>query len=166
MLQCDALTQHTTAMIQAKNFACVALLSILLAGCLSSESNTSGSALPSHAELHSAYQQAIAEPKKFQGELRESCKHFNKILLDVAETIQMGSRIWNAGGAPITIRLYEGAAYRVLYEIQYECPSLSHAFLGGLNRAAEQEGLNEKGIALRNTMDLVMGGAPARPPGQ
>lgn len=153
-------------MIQIKHLACLALLSIILCGCLPSKNSELGPALPSDEELDIAYEQAVAEPKEFQSQLRESCTHFNRILLDVAETIQMGSRIWNAGGAPITIRLYEGAAYRVLYEIQYECPSLSHAFLGGLNRAAQQEGLNEKGIALRNTMDLVMGGAPARPPGQ
>jgi hypothetical protein len=153
-------------MIQLKYLGFVALLTVFLCGCLPSDKNNPGPTLPSDEELDSAYEQAVAEPKKFQSQLRESCTHFNRILLDVAETIQMGSRIWNAGGAPITIRLYEGAAYRVLYEIQYECPSLSHAFLGGLNRAAKQEGLNEKGFALRNTMDLVMGGAPARPPGQ
>lgn len=153
-------------MIQPANLISICLLSILLVGCLSSENEATGPVLPSHAELDKAYEVAIADPKKFQSELRESCTHFSKILLDVAETIQMGSRIWNAGGAPITIRLYEGAAYRVLYEIQYECPSLTHAFLGGLNLASGQKGLNEKGIALRNTMDLVMGGPPARPPGQ
>ena len=87
------------------------------------------------------------------------------MLLEVAETIQMGSRIWNAGGAPITMRLYEGVAYRVLYEVDDECPKLSHAFLGGLNRAATQESINDKGRTLRSTLDLIMGGPPTKPPG-
>lgn len=153
-------------MIELKSFVCVVLSLFFLSGCLSSESETTGPSLPTEAELDAAFEQATAEPKQFQSELRESCARYNTILLDVAETVQMGSRIWNAGGAPITIRIYEGAAYRILYEIQYECPSLTHAFLGGLKRAEKQEGLNEKGIVLRKTMDLVMGGPPAKPPGQ
>ena len=152
-------------MITIKTLSCLILLSIFLSGCLSSEDSNLGPTLPSKEELDLAYATALAAPKEFKDDLRETCASYLAILGDVAETVQMGSRIWNAGGAPITIRLYEGAAYRILYETQYECPSLTHAFLGGLNRAAETEDLNEKGIALRQTMDLVMGGPPAKPPG-
>ena len=38
-------------------------------------------------------------------------------------------------------------------------------FQGGLNRAAEQESVNDKGRALRETLDLIMGGPPSKPPG-
>jgi len=109
--------------------------------------------------------EALASPRAFQTELKETCSKFKPLLLEVAETINMGSRIWNAGGIPITIRLYEGVAYRVLYEIGDECPNLSHAFQAGLNRAEEREGANSKGRALRETLDLIMGGPPSKPPG-
>ena len=108
--------------------------------------------------------EALENPKGFQAELKETCPKFKPLLLEIAETIHMGSRIWNAGGIPITIRLYEGVAYRVLYEIGDECPNLSHAFQAGLNRAAERDGANSKGRALREMLDLIMGGPPAKPP--
>lgn len=140
------------------------LLAVFLSACLPTEDQTSASK-PSKEELDSILSEALANPKAFQTEIKETCAKFNPMLLEVAETIQMGSRIWNAGGAPITMRLYEGVAYRVLYEVDDECPKLSHAFLGGLNRAAAQESINDKGRALRETLDLIMGGPPTKPPG-
>lgn len=116
-------------------------------------------------QMDAVLHEALANPKGFQAELKETCTKYKPILLEVAETIHMGSRIWNAGGIPITIRLYEGVAYRVLYELDGDCPRLGHAFQAGLNRAQEREGANSKGRALRETLDLIMGGPPARPPG-
>lgn len=141
----------------------ITLLAGLLSACLLTENQHS--AQPTKEELDHALSEALANPKAFQTEIKETCAKFNSMLLEVAETIQMGSRIWNAGGAPITMRLYEGVAYRVLYEVDDECPKLSHAFLGGLNRAAAQESVNDKGRALRETLDLIMGGPPTKPPG-
>ena len=140
------------------------LLAGLLSACLPTEDQAS-TPQPSKEELDNALNAALANPKAFQTEIKETCAKFSPMLLEVAETIQMGSRIWNAGGAPITLRLYEGVAYRVLYEVDDECPKLSHAFQGGLNRAAEQESINDKGRALRETLDLIMGGPPTKPPG-
>ena len=108
---------------------------------------------------------ALTNPKDFQTSLKKNCSKFSPLLLEVAETINMGSRIWNAGGLPITIRLYEGVAYRVLYEAGNDCPNLSHAFQAGLMRAEERETANGKGRVLRQTLDLIMGGLPAKPPG-
>ena len=138
-------------------------LANLLGACLPTDSDVS--AKPSNEELDQALSEALENPKAFQTEIKETCAKFKPMLLEVAETIQMGTRIWNAGGAPITMRLYEGVAYRVLYEVSDECPKLSHAFQGGLNRAAKQESVNDKGRALRETLDLIMGGPPTKPPG-
>lgn len=134
-----------------------------LGACLPTEPEVSHE--PSKEELDQALTDALADPKAFQTDIKETCTKFRPMLLEVAETIRMGSRIWNAGGAPITLRLYEGVAYRVLYEVDQECPQLSHAFQGGLNRAAAQESINEKGRVLRETLDLIMGGPPTKPPG-
>ena len=141
----------------------ILIITIVLSGCLHTESQSP--APLSKQELDDVLAEALDDPKAFQTEIKETCSKFRPILLEVAETIHMGSRIWNAGGAPITLRLYEGVAYRVLYEVDDECPRLSHAFLGGLNRAAEKETINDKGRVLRETLDLIMGGAPAKPPG-
>ncbi len=119
----------------------------------------------SKQQLAQVLDDALANPKAFQTSIKESCTKFSPLLLEVAETINMGSRIWNAGGLPITIRLYEGVAYRVLYEAGDECPDLSHAFHAGLMRAEERDTPNGKGRVLRQTLDLIMGGLPAKPPG-
>ena len=135
----------------------------LFCGCLSSESPPASE--PTEQELEAVLDEALDDPKAFQAYIRESCAKYRPMLLEVADTIHMGSRIWNAGGAPITVRLYEGVAYRVLYEVRNQCPRLSHAFQGGLNRAANKDDINEKGRVLRETLDLIMGGPPTRPPG-
>ena len=139
------------------------MLVIIGSACLPTDSDVASK--PSKQELEQTLADALENPKAFQTELKETCAKFKPMLLEVAETIQMGTRIWNAGGAPITLRLYEGVAYRVLYEIDDQCPQLSHAFQGGLNRAAKQESVNDKGRALRETLDLIMGGPPSKPPG-
>ena len=111
------------------------------------------------------YSDALANPKEFQQEIKQECAQFNSLLREVAETIHMGARIWNAGGQPITIRLYEGVLYRVLYEIGDSCPKLSAAFESGLTRAFSADNIDTQGRALRETLDLIMGGPPVRPPG-
>ena len=141
----------------------IIITALLLSACVPTDSDSITQ--PSDQELDATLTKALENPKAFQTEIKETCTKFSPMLLEVAETIQMGSRIWNAGGAPITLRLYEGVAYRVLYEVGDECPKLSHAFLGGLNRAAEQDTVNKKGRVLRETLDLIMGGPPSKPPG-
>jgi hypothetical protein len=140
-----------------------ALLIILLTACL-----PNGDKQPeplTKEQMTQVLDDALASPKAFQASLKKSCKKFSPLLLEVAETINMGSRIWNAGGLPITIKLYEGVAYRVLYEAGDECPDLSHAFQAGLMRTQERDTANGKGRVLRQTLDLIMGGLPAKPPG-
>ncbi len=144
-------------------FVIACLLIIPLYACLPSDNNQVQSV--SYEQMSATLKQALADPKLFQAELKETCPKFKPLLLEVAETINMGSRIWNAGGLPITIRLYEGVAYRVLYEIDDECPRLAHAFQAGLTQAQQQTSMNEKGRVLRDTLDLILGGPPAKPPG-
>ena len=133
-----------------------------LLSCWSTEENT---AAMTTEEMDKIYSDALASPKEFQQEIKESCSQFNSLLLEVAETIRMGSRIWNAGGQPITIRLYEGVAYRVLYEVDGNCPKLTAAFESGLRRAFSADTIDNQGRALRETLDLIMGGPPIKPPG-
>ena len=141
----------------------IAIISLTLCACLPTNDEQPKSL--SNEQMAQVLDDALANPKAFQTSLKESCTKFSPMLLEVAETINMGSRIWNAGGLPITIRLYEGVAYRILYEAGGECPDLSHAFQAGLMRAEERDTANGKGRVLRQTLDLIMGGLPAKPPG-
>ncbi len=141
----------------------ITLLTCLLTACLPSADKQPEPL--TDEQMNQFLDNALTNPKAFQTSLKKSCTKFRPLLLEVAETINMGSRIWNAGGLPITIKLYEGVAYRVLYEAGGECPDLKQAFQAGLKRTQERETANGKGRVLRQTLDLIMGGLPPKPPG-
>ncbi len=111
------------------------------------------------------FKNASEEPKQFRENLKENCPHFNFILLTTAETIQLGTRVFNAGGLSLTNRIYEGTIYKILYTIQDKCMDLSDTLQAGLAMAEAKDNYHDKAWALRDTLDLIMGGPPAKPPG-
>ena len=111
------------------------------------------------------YEAAEADPRQFKAELKENCPHFGHALLTTAETIQLGTRVFNAGGVSLTKRIYEGTVYKLLFEIKDDCMNLSDALQIGLAKAAESEDHHDQAWALRNALDLIMGGPPLKPPG-
>ena len=111
------------------------------------------------------YTEAEADPLQFKASLKENCPHFGTALLTTAETIQLGTRLFNAGGVSLTKRIYEGAVYKILFVIKDDCMSLSDALQVGLSKAAESKGHHDQAWALRNVLDLIMGGPPSKPPG-
>ena len=111
------------------------------------------------------YEEAAADPQQFKAGLKESCPHFGNALLTTAETIQLGTRVFNAGGVSLTKRIYEGTVYKILFEIKDDCMNLSDALQVGLANAAESEDHHDQAWALRNALDLIMGGPPLKPPG-
>ena len=83
------------------------------------------------------YQEAEADPRQFKADLKENCPHFGNALLTTAETIQLGTRVFNAGGVSLTKRIYEGTIYKLLFTIKDDCMNLSDALQVGLAKAAE-----------------------------
>jgi hypothetical protein len=117
------------------------------------------------ARQEKIYEEAEADPQQFKASLKENCPHFGTALLTTAETIQLGTRLFNAGGVSLTKRIYEGTVYKLLFEIKDDCMNLSDALQVGLNKAAESKGHHDQAWALRNALDLIMGGPPSKPPG-
>jgi len=111
------------------------------------------------------YADAEANPQQFKEDLKESCPHFGTTLLTTAETIQLGTRVFNAGGVSLTKRIYEGTVYKILFNIKDDCMDLSDALQVGLAKANESEDHHDQSWALRNALDLIMGGPPTKPPG-
>ena len=111
------------------------------------------------------YEEAEADPQQFKSDLKENCPHFGSVLITTAETIQLGTRLFNAGGVSLTKRIYEGTVYKLLFEIKDDCMNLSDALQVGLANLAESKGHHDQAWALRNTLDLIMGGPPQKPPG-
>lgn len=112
-----------------------------------------------------AYEAAEADPQLFKDKLKENCPHYGNALLTTAETIQLGTRVFNAGGVSLTKRIYEGTVYKILFTIKDDCLNLSDALQAGLAKAYESEDHHDQAWALRNALDLIMGGPPSRPPG-
>ena len=111
------------------------------------------------------FENASNSPAEFRTRLKENCPHFNTILLTTAETIQLGTRVFNAGGAGLTVRIYEGTTYKILYIIKNDCMELSDALQAGLYISENEKGYTDKAWALRYALDLIMGGPPTKPPG-
>ena len=165
--------------MEAYKIIAIVMIMLLLSACLDTENSNSTQNNSSVTKLKSAelnedekllrqqkvYAEAAAEPKQFRQELKENCPHFNSILLTTAETIQLGTRVFNAGGTSLTNRIYEGTVYKILFIIQGDCMDLSDALQAGLAMANEKESYADKAWALRNTLDLIMGGPPIQPPG-
>ena len=151
-------------------------LTISLTACLDSGNQTSEhnnvsnqKSAASEAEIKQRQQQVFAEaseaPKQFREGLKENCPHFNSILLTTAETIQLGTRVFNASGISLTNRIYEGTVYKILFTIQDDCMQLSDALQAGISMAENEESYHDKAWALRNTLELIMGGSPLNSPG-
>lgn len=111
------------------------------------------------------YDEAAANPQQFKADLKDNCPHFGSTLLTTAETIQLGTRVFNAGGVSLTKRIYEGTIYKLLFTIKDDCMKLSDTLQVGLAKAYESEDHHDQAWAMRNALDLIMGGPPLKPPG-
>ena len=152
------------------NFGWILFGLVLLIGCFEAENKSSdNSATVTAEEIKKRQQQVFADatatPRQFREGLKENCPHFNSILLTTAETIQLGTRVFNAGGISLTNRIYEGTVYKILFTIKNDCMDLSDALQAGIAMAEEKESYHDKAWALRNSLDLIMGGSPLKPPG-
>lgn len=159
------------------NKCCSAFVIVaLLSACLNTEdqaSNQNNTVREKTAESKEkiaqrqqlAFENASAAPKLFRKGLKENCPHFHSILLATAETIQLGTRVFNAGGISLTNLIYEGTVYKLLFTLKDDCMELSDVLQASIAKADSEESYHDKAWALRNSLDLIMGGTPLRPPG-
>ncbi len=84
--------------MRALSLSIIVLLVCILTACLPSAGKQPKPL--TKEQMIQVLDKALASPKAFQTSLKESCTKFSPILSEVAETINMGSRIWNADGLP------------------------------------------------------------------
>lgn len=154
----------------------MASLILCLTACIDSENKDFGQAkVTSNENTHTeeekikrqqqVFAKASEAPRQFRERLKVNCPHYNSVLLTTAETIQLGTRVFNAGGISLTNRIYEGTVYKILFTTNNECMELSDALQAGLIMAEAKESYHDKAWALRSTLDLIMGGPPMQPSG-
>lgn len=147
-------------------FSLIVASIIVLTACLDSQNKTVELSVEEvQARQLLAYENAEANPRQFKADLKETCPHFGNALLTTAETIQLGTRVFNAGGVSLTKRIYEGTIYKLLYTLKDDCLTLSDALQVGLDKAYASEDHHDQAWAMRNALDLIMGGPPRKPPG-
>ena len=149
-------------------------LALIVVPCVLADSETANSENPTNENsqvsenvkrLIQIFENASNSPAEFRARLKEGCPYFNTILLTTAESIQLGTRVFNAGGAGLTVRIYEGTTYKILYTIKDDCKELSDELQAGIFIAENEKGYADKAWVFRNVLDLIMGGPPTKPPG-
>jgi hypothetical protein len=131
----------------AKRRIAVCLLAFLAYACASPQ--------PS-ADLE-AFASASSDPTTFRSQLEESCPELPELVEILEAAISIGAPIYNAGSALGCYRIYEGAAYKLLYQLDDRCPSAAAVIRGGLAKAESNRGANAKAWTMRRTFDAIFG---------
>jgi hypothetical protein len=86
----------------------------------------------------------------------------------IRETLLAAAPMNDAAGQVAAFRLYEGAAYKLLYLLGERCPSATGALADAVADSASDESAAHKAAALRYAFDAILGipaeGQPAAAP--
>ncbi len=104
-----------------------------------------------------AYTRAIADRAAFRSELEASCPDLGDLDETIVAAIAIGAPIYNAGSALGCYRIYEGAAYKMLYRLEGRCPAASELLRAGLAKAETDLGDSSKAWTLRRAFDAILG---------
>lgn len=105
----------------------------------------------------SAYTRAIADQPGFRSRLEKSCPDLNELDETIGAAISIGAPIYNAGSPLGCYRIYEGAAYKLLYRLEQRCPGVTALLRSGLARAESQPDYSAKAWTMRRTFDAILG---------
>lgn len=127
----------------------LALLLLLASAC-------AGRPAPLDAE---AYAAALGDRSAFRSGLERSCSALSVADEIIAEAIAIGAPIYNSGSPLGCYRIYEGAAYKMLFALDGSCAELAAFLRAGLARAEAQAAVPDKAWSLRRTFDAILGEA-------
>jgi len=99
----------------------------------------------------------LSDRKTFRAGLEDSCADLPAIDGTISAAIGIGAPIYNAGSALGCYRIYEGAAYKLLYHLGDRCPRASAVLRAGLSQAEADVGDNAKAWTMRATFDAILG---------
>ncbi len=100
---------------------------------------------------------ALDDRPKYREGLIRSCSDVGMIDEVLAQAIAIGAPIFNAGSPLGCYRIYEGAAYKLLYLLGDDCPDASAVLRAGLARAEEESGHVQQAWMMRRIFDTLLG---------
>ncbi len=99
----------------------------------------------------------MADQPGFRAELEESCTELVEIDQTIGQAIAIGAPIYNVGSPLGCFRIYEGAAYKLLYRLEGRCPKARELLRSGLAQAEAELGVEAKAWTLRRAFDAILG---------
>jgi len=100
---------------------------------------------------------ALDDRAEFRARLTESCPQVVVMDQAIEAAISIGAPIFNAGSPLGCYRIYEGAAYKILYQLGDTCPDAAAVLRAGLARAEADSGAGQKAWAMRRAFDTLQG---------
>ncbi len=94
---------------------------------------------------------------EFRAQLGRSCEPLQEVDLVLHEAISIGAPIYNAGSPLGCYRIYEGAAYKLLFVLGSQCPDLTGFLRAGLGQARVDAEVDRKAWTMRRTFDTILG---------
>jgi len=113
---------------------------------------------------------ALDDRAEFRVGLIKSCPQIVAMDQAIEAAISIGAPIYNAGSPLGCYRIYEGAAFKILYQLGDACPDAAAVLRAGLARAESDSAVGQKAWTLRRTFDALQGrptrsgSGGARPP--
>lgn len=75
----------------------------------------------------------------------------------IAQAISIGAPVYNAGSPLGCYRIYEGAAYKLLFMLDRSCPDLTAFVRASLAQAEADAAIDRKAWTMRRTFDTILG---------
>ncbi len=137
------------------------LASILVSGAAFGCTGTAYPPVERNPALHS---RALENRAEFRSSLRSSCDQLSEVDVVIARAISIGAPIYNAGSPLGCYRIYEGAAYKLLYVLGSSCSELTAFLRAGLAQARTDAAVDRKAWTMRRTFDTILGEETATAP--
>ncbi|MCA9298911.1 MAG: hypothetical protein KDA28_07585 [Phycisphaerales bacterium] len=103
------------------------------------------------------YARAVTDRVTFRAGLDQTCSVLDGVDLVIAEAIYIGAPVYNAGSALGCYRIYEGAAYKLLYLLGDECADVTAVLRFGLILSAQEADDDSAAWRMRETFDTILG---------
>lgn len=103
------------------------------------------------------YAHALADRAEFRAELASSCPELARVDTVIGEAISIGAPIYNAGSPLGCYRIYEGAAYKLLFQLEDRCAAVRSVLLSGLSEARADVNAIARAWTMRRAFDALLG---------
>jgi hypothetical protein len=89
--------------------------------------------------------------------LTQNCVNIDAIYIVIEEAINIGAPTYNQGNIMGCYRIYEGAAYKIIYKYGGECKEIKDILEAALEKSYGDYSAADKAWIMRKAFDAIMG---------